>query len=211
MTPKFEFQKKTIKSLKDVVYDTIKEAILSGKLSAGERLIESEISRQMGISRGPIREAFQHLEQDGLVYSQPYKETVVAELSPREADEVYVPIRRIVELYACSRAKEILTDSDYDILKCLIGDLKIACDAGDMVAATRIDAEFHQYIVTKCASQTLLSIWNSISTQISVRIHAQNKYKNRFDAIPPEHDDLLDAMRSGSKKDIENLLLQHIS
>ena len=209
-TTPFAFKKKTVKSLKDIAYETIKDAILAGDLNPGDRLIESDIARQMGISRGPIREAFQHLEKDGLLLSFPYKETVVAELSRQEADEVYVPIRRIVEQYACSRAPEKLTEEDYAHLTELIHDIEEGCKTQDLVSITRLDSEFHQYIITKCASQTLVSIWESLSTQIYAHILGQNNYKDKLDHVAQEHYDLLDAIRSGSRETIAALLEEHI-
>ncbi len=210
-TTQFAFKKRAVKSLKDIAYETIKEAILAGDLCSGDRLVESDIAKQMGISRGPIREAFQRLEKDGLLLSSPYRETVVAEMSKQEADEVYVPIRRIVEQYACSRATRKLTEKDYACLTDIIHGIEEGCRAQDLVTITRLDSEFHQHIITRCASPTLLSIWESLSTQIYAHILSQNNYKAKLDCVAQEHYDLLDAIRAGSQERIAALLEEHIS
>ena len=210
-SPTFAFKKRTVKSLKDVAYETIKDAILTGDLHPGDRLVESDVAKQMGISRGPIREAFQHLEKDGLLLSFPYKETVVAELSVEEANNVYVPIRRIVENYACSRAADKLSQEDFTHLEGLVEGIERSAEEQDLLMLTKLDSEFHQYIITKCASPTLLSIWDSLSTQIYARILTQNNYKAKLTYVAQEHYDLLHAMRAGDRAAIAVLMETHIA
>lgn len=81
----FQFKKNDTVSLRQFVYQEIREAIIKGHLEPGARLREVEISKQMNVSRGPIREAIRILEQEGLVISHPYRETVVADLPKRKS------------------------------------------------------------------------------------------------------------------------------
>ena len=69
MSEAFTFSKTPKQSLKNLAYESIKTAIVKGDLPPGQRLLETEIASQMGISRGPVREAIRQLDQEGLTYS----------------------------------------------------------------------------------------------------------------------------------------------
>src|SRR5437763_486534 len=97
-------------SRREQVANILRESIVSGKLKPGDRIREKEISDQLGVSRGPIREAIRQLEQEGLLISYPYKETVVAEMSDDEIMDVLIPIRIILETYSSKKACENITE-----------------------------------------------------------------------------------------------------
>ncbi len=209
----YKFKRENLKSLRDVAYEAIKEAILSNNIKAGEKLTESSISSQLGISRGPIREALRQLERDGLVQSQPYRGTVVAEFSTEEADKVYIPIRQLVEEYACQRAAELFTEEDYQFLNECICKMDAACAQRDLEAASREDAAFHRYIVVRCTSGMLTSIWDSLSAHFYGRIFFQNRLKEEkpeFSYIPEEHRDMLAAIQSGDQAAISKVIKIHV-
>ena len=210
---KYQFKRENVKSLKDIVYENIKEAILRSDLQPGEKLTESDLSKQLGISRGPIREAFRQLERDGLVHSQPYKGTVVAKISTEEADQVYVPIRQQIERYACCQAIEKFGEDDYDFLESCITEMESNCMERRIEEISRNDAEFHRYIVSNCTSGVLTSIWESLAAHFYGRIFFQNRMKKEkpeFSYIPEEHKELLAAIRSGDQTEIERVIQIHI-
>jgi DNA-binding GntR family transcriptional regulator len=80
----FRFEEQKATSLRHKITDDIRRAILQRKLNPGDRLREAEISKQMGVSRGPVREAIRMLEQEGLLVSLPYKGSTVTEISCEE-------------------------------------------------------------------------------------------------------------------------------
>ena len=209
----YQLKRERVRSLKDIAYESIREAILGGNLKAGEKLTESEISEQLGISRGPIREAFRQLEMEGLVHSQPYKGTVVAEFSQEETEQVYIPIRRQVECYACQKAVQIFEEEDYAFLEDCISRMETLCREKDVEAISREDAEFHRYIVTKCTSGVLSTIWESLAAHFYGRIFFQNRLKwerPEFSYVPEEHRELLAAIRSGNRTAIDSVIDIHI-
>lgn len=209
----YKLKREQIRSLRDVAYDAIKEAILSNEIAPGEKLTESAISSQLGISRGPIREALRQLERDGLVQSQPYKGTVVAEFSTEEADKVFTPIRQLIENYACCRAAELFTPNDYAFLEGCILEMETNCTQRDLKAISQNDSDFHRYIVAKCTSGVLTSIWESLAAHFYGRIIFQNRLKcekPEFTYIPEEHRELLAAIKSGNCDVICDTIKVHI-
>jgi len=206
----YNLTRQKIKSLKDIAYDAISKNILSGDIPIGARLKETDLSEQLGISRGPIREALDLLEQDGFIYSIPNKGAVVSELVSPEVDEVYIPIRRIVERYTLIKSPEILADADFHNLNIVIENLEKAYQKGDMAAVTRFDYEFHRYIISKCASPTLKSIWYSLSARISRRILSQTRVTELAETVVKQHKDLLDGIKEKDIKRLEKLIQEHI-
>ena len=211
----YKLQRRPIKSLRNTAYDEIKEAILSNGFPPGSKLIEADLADQMGISRGPVREALRLLESDGLVKSEPYKGTIVSQRSEEEASLVYTPIRRIIERYAWLKAHEMFGDEDYDFLTKDVEKLEEALKTRDIDAASRIDGDFHRYIVSHCTSDMLTSLWNSLSAHFLGRMYYQNRVQVQQNApslqwIPDDHKEVLEAIRSGNEEKIDRLILKHI-
>lgn len=197
------------KSLKDLAYDAISDGILSGEIPVGTRLKEPELSAQLGISRGPIREALNSLTQDGFIISIPHKGAVVAEVSVRETEEVYIPIRRIVEHYAFLNAHHVLKADDYTYLEEIIQNLADAYRSQNMELVAKLDFEFHRYVVSKCTSPALNSIWHSLSARITRRIYSQTRVAHLAVNIVEQHRNLLHIVKKGDKKQLKLLLEDH--
>lgn len=143
-------------------YEALRDAILNGRLPAGERIVESEIARQMEISRGPIREAIRKLEQEGLVEAQPRRGVVVVKLSSAEVMDVY-QLRTHLERFAVRRAVERLTEADLGALELLIAQMHQHAENGDLRQLINADVEFHRSICRVAASKPLLRTWDSLN------------------------------------------------
>lgn len=211
MSTEFRFAKKTTQSLREVAYESMRDAIIKGNLRPGDRIREAEISEQMGISRGPIREALRQLEQEGFIYSHPYRETVVTEVSSEEVEKVFVPIRKVVESYAAKRAHLTLTEDDFDNLHKIIMEMEKASSNDDLDLISEYDLKFHQYIVQKAGGTTLIPIWNSIVGRIHSRFLYQGIKHESFYNVVKEHSDYLKLLRDGNPTKIEEHLSIHIT
>src|SRR5690606_2853928 len=95
----FMFQQKTNVSLRERVTEDIREAILQGNIKPGEMLKENDISLQMGVSKGPVRDAIRQLEREGLLMTKPYQGIIVSDLNIKEVKEVIIPIRFNLEWF----------------------------------------------------------------------------------------------------------------
>src|SRR3954469_14550899 len=90
------------RALSDRLVDPLKRVIIAGELRPGDRVLETDLAEQLGVSRGPVREAFRELEQEGLLISYPHRGTFVATLPEDEIEEVYA-LRAHLEGYAARR------------------------------------------------------------------------------------------------------------
>ena len=209
MNDKYNLTKHKVRSLKDIAYEAISKSILSGDIPIGAKLKETELSEQLGISRGPIREAFVLLEQDGFIFSIPNKGAFVAELISPEVDEVFIPIRRILERYTLITSPDILTDLDFNHLNSIIDRLEGSYKNGDMDEVTQQDYEFHRYIISRCASPTLKSIWHSLSARITRRILSQTQVSELAENVVHQHRDLLECIKSNDQVKLDILIQEH--
>ncbi|HZG78396.1 MAG TPA: GntR family transcriptional regulator [Paenibacillus sp.] len=193
----FKFPEQKAVSLRHRIADDIRRAILEGKLKPGDRLLELEMSKQMGVSRGPIREALRALEQEGLLHSQPFKETVVAEFSTEEVVNVLIPIRLTVETYALRKALPTFGEEDFAFLEQCIATMRANGEANDVVGLVESDLAFHEYIVVKSQIMNLMNIWSSIFTRIRMHFYMQDQNFEDVTKVWEQHKPLLDTMRTG--------------
>lgn len=209
MAGTFSFSKAPKQSLKTLAYESIKDAIVKGDLAPGERLLETEIATQMGISRGPIREAIRQLDQEGLTYSHPHRGTVVLEMNSKETERVFVPTRRIIEEYVAENACQHLREENYEFLEAIILQMEAASKDDDFYEMIDLDMKFHSHIIEQSASPSICALWNNIKSRIHSRLLLQGIAKTSLN-IAEEHRDYLNFIRNGEIEKIKEHLQYHI-
>lgn len=198
------------RSRRQQVVHALREAIASGQLKPGDRLVETEISQQMGVSRAPVREALRQLEQEGLVISYPYRGTEVLGVSAEEVEEILVPIRLTLERYAFRRALPRLQDGDLAALEQMIEAMRLAADAGDIAQLADADLRFHELVLDRSGELHCLQIWRTVSPRVRIAfIRAAPAHASMLD-VAEEHDQLLAALRSGDEAQVLSVLEAHI-
>ena len=133
-------------------YNKVKKWILSGQLSAGDRIDQDEIARKMGLSRMPVRSALDRLSSEGLVVSHPHRGITVVPLSPEHLNDLYL-IRCLMEGLAVFLAAERATDEDVEALTRMLDGA--AAPSQDIDAAMAENWKFHRYIYEMSGSEVL--------------------------------------------------------
>lgn len=210
MSEPFTFSKAPKQSLKNLAYESIKTAIVKGDLSPGERLLESEIASQMGISRGPVREAIRQLDQEGLTYSHPHRGTVVLEMNTEETEKVFVPTRRLIETFVAENAYQSLTEEDYANLEAIIDQMESAYQDDNLYNLTDLDMKFHSYLVEHTASPTICALWNNVTARIHSRLLLQGIVKESLNVVANEHREYLECIKAHDVEKIAQHLESHI-
>ncbi len=187
------FVKEKKVTLRDRAAEQLRAAILSGKLLPGTRLIEQDLSKEMGISRLPIREAIFHLEQEGLVTIEPYKGAFVSFLSAKEIEELY-SIRILFEAHALRLFMENSTPENIQVLEKLVEQMDEAQEGNNTIAF--YDFEFHNELCKLCEHSTLYKLWSTLIARIHayMNIEMQNSWPPK---IRENHVRLLDIIKSG--------------
>lgn len=173
--------------LRDVVFNTLRQAILTGELKPGERLMEIHLANRLGVSRTPIREAIRKLELEGLVTMIPRRGAEVAQITEKSLKDV-LEVRRALDALSVELACERISAEE-------LKQLQDACDAFEAATRTKdtkkiaqADVALHDIIVRATANARLIQLVNNLSEQM---------YRYRFEYIKDEstHEQLVQEHR----------------
>lgn len=189
-------------TLREQILNTIRDAIITGKFKAGEKIPENDLAEQLGVSRTPIREAIRVLEQQGLLEIRPQNGTYVASLNREEAiDGLYV--RAALEELAVRQALERLTLAEWDDLcaeyQDLLAEGRRAVTQNDPVAGIDFDTKWHILLVDAARNKSLSRIWRMTGVANLIWAFEFDLYpvdREAFTAWVQRHEELLEAFRS---------------
>ena len=183
--------------------------IFDGTLQPGDRIVESRLARELGISQTPVREALRELEQMGLVVSYPNRGSSVRRVEPTDAHEMYV-LRAHLEVLAVDLAIPRLTDADLDILDGFIRDMLQAAEANDPERLTELDTGFHEFILTCSGNSLLLKTWQGISP-LNWTMMTVIRLKNRnLVELAERHHPIVEALRVRDQDLAEQAIRDHV-
>ena len=206
----FKSLPRPVRSLRHQVVQMLREAIITGQIKPGERLLEEEISQQMEISRGPVREALRQLEQEGLVVSYSHRKTEVVGVSAEEVREILIPIRLTLERFAFQHALRRMTKVDFVKLEQLVTQMRQAGERGDLDKAVEADVQFHKLVLEQSNQPHCLQIWHNIEPRVRAYFYRCGPQHHSLIEIAEEHQELLEAMLTGDVKQMLNVLEKHI-
>jgi DNA-binding GntR family transcriptional regulator len=147
------------------VYDRIEQMIMKGTLQPGERLVETDLSNILKVSRGPVREALQLLERDGWVEARPRYGAIVRRRTDSEIAELF-EVRSTLEVRSVQIAAGRLVDAQRIKLKALMDDAEAALSAGDIPRLIEANSVVHHFIPTLSGNQTMSDLFRAISRRI---------------------------------------------
>ena len=204
------FPKREPKVIAHEVASDIKEVIVKGLIKPGEKINETKIARDMGISRSPVREALQELKKEGAVVSIPYKGTFVNLLGKKDIEDMYI-IRGLLEAYAIEK---VIKNKNEKILRCLrknVEDIERDVEKKQLKDLVSKDIEFHRNICIFSGNKKLIDIWEGFQTQIEVLINLESSFYERFQLLAVEHRELLSLIVEGKTKQAQEKIKAHIS
>lgn len=151
--------------LRDVVFNTLRQAILRGELKPGERLMEIQLANKLGVSRTPIREAIRKLELEGLVLMIPRRGAEVAEITEKSLRDV-LEVRRALEELAVELACERITAEQLSQLKAAAKEFEEILKGDDVTAYAEADVHFHDIIYLATDNQRLIQLLYNLREQM---------------------------------------------
>jgi DNA-binding GntR family transcriptional regulator len=187
------------------VLEVIKGAILSGDLPAGRPLVETDLARELGVSKTPVREALKTLEGTGLVVIRPYQGAAVREMTYQDAAAVY-DMRLLLEPEAVRRTVAARGD-----LAEARGALERARQADDGVARSAANREFHRALYGGCGNPLLVATLDGLRDQTSLISVAAWAHRASWATEASEHDQILEAARAGRADDAAELVRRHVA
>lgn len=195
--------------LVDGVLRSLEDAILSGEIAPGARLVEVTIANQLGVSRTTVREAFLMLERQGLVISRPRGGTFVTRISAGDALDLGYT-RALLESYAVTVGQERITPAVLAEMDELIGEMALCKLPHDLPRLLRIDLAFHHKLVECAEMSRLFELWSSLDGQIgALYIRAIEDHGVDIDFVVAFHHGFLDAIRSGDSAQAREAVIEH--
>jgi DNA-binding GntR family transcriptional regulator len=200
-----------IVSLVDQVYEQLRRAIFQGELKDGDRIVEMDIAKQMGISQGPVREALQRLDNDGLVERRARSATYVSSISIEVVFDLF-EIRNTIETLAIRHTAQLISPSQVDELQSLVNAMRTAAMADDLITLTTYDIQFHERICEWSGDSALLRSWMPLFSQIQrFKIRYHRHFFPDLEEIANIHQPIVDALRQRDVELSSRLLGEHIS
>ncbi|BCN28811.1 GntR family transcriptional regulator [Anaeromicropila herbilytica] len=185
--------------LRDIVFNTLRQAILKGELEPGERLMEIQLADRLGVSRTPIREAIRKLELEGLVVMIPRKGAEVARITEKDLNDV-LEVRCSLEELAVELACEKITKEELEALRKSMDDFKAAIHEKDVTISAEKDVTFHDIIFQATRNDRLIQILNNLREQMYRYRVEYLKDLESHAILVNEHQEIYDSIE---KKDVE--------
>ncbi|MFI5608862.1 GntR family transcriptional regulator [Amycolatopsis sp. NPDC051903] len=192
-----------------VIARQLRDAIMTGALPPGTQLGETDLASRFQVSRGPLREAMQHLVSEGLVRSERHRGLFVIDLEPDDVFDVYLA-RSAVERAALLCALRGDRDAITAVLEQAVADMAAAADDDDPAALSTADLAFHEALITASGSKRLVRMARTllIETRMCLTL-LQGKYQGVEDRVE-EHTRIIEALRTGDADTALHLLDAHM-
>lgn len=182
--------------LREVVFETLRDAIRKGILKPGERLMEIHLAEQLGVSRTPVREAIRKLELEGYVIMMPRRGTYVSNLSIKDINEVF-EIRTSLDSLASGLAAERITDEELEHLQRLLVVIGEAIKEKNMEKIVEADTKFHDILYQASRNNRLVGIIYNLREQLTSFRAKSMAYPGRLEETLAEHRRIVDTIAQG--------------
>lgn len=195
--------------LRDVVFNTLREAILKGELKPGERLMELQLAAKLGVSRTPIREAIRMLEQEGLAVTIPRKGAEVAKMTEKDMEDV-LQIREALDELAAKIACEQISEEQLEELVATMHEFEESTKTDNVKKIAEADVKFHDIIYQSTGNPKLVNMVNNLREQM---YRYRVEYLKREEAHPQliaEHAAIIEYISKGEKKAATDVMCKHI-
>ncbi len=206
---KFNINTNEYLPLRDVVFHALREAILTGKLVPGERLMENQLADKLGVSRTPVREALRMLSLENLVELVPRKGAQVLDMSEKDIINI-LEVRGALEGLATSQACVKMKKEDLIHLKNLETEFERAIDENNLERIIELDEDFHDAILKSTENDKLTNIYQNLRTQLYRYRMAHLKVDSSIPAIVAHHRGILRAIENHDAEEGATVAQGHI-
>ncbi len=196
--------------LRDVVFNTLREAILRGDLVPGERLMELQLAAKLGVSRTPIREAIRMLEQEGLAITIPRKGAIVAGMTEKDMQDV-LEIREALEELSVQVACDKITEEEIAKLRENMENFEDSLKSGDLKRMAEADVEFHDVIYQATDNPKLINMLNNLREQMYRYRVEYLKNPSNHEQLLREHEAIYRGIMEKDKDAVTEMIRKHIS
>jgi phosphonate utilization transcriptional regulator len=196
-------------SLTSVVQQEIERQILDGELAPGAQLVEAQLAERLGVSRGPIREAFRILEESGLVRQEKNRGVFVRSVPLDEAMEIY-DLRALMDEAVGRRLAERITSEQLKLARGLVDQMEQAVKAGDADRYHLINLAFHDKLVEFAGNRKLIAIYRRLIKELSLFRRMNLADATLLPISVSEHRAIVKAIASGDVEAAGRAMRDHV-
>lgn len=197
------------RSLPMLVQQELERIILAGDLPAGSKLNEAAIAERLGVSRGPVREAFRALEESGLVRLEKNRGVFVRQIPVEEADEIY-ELRAVLDEFVGRRLAQTAVPEHVRELRGHIERMEKAAAKGDVAAYLAVNVSFHDRMVELAGNAKLLVTYRRLVNELLLFRHATLAQGGALSLSTREHRDIVDRIAAGQPTAAGRALYAHV-
>ena len=196
------------RTLREQIASSLRESIIRGELTPGQKVSEPELAGKLGISRTPIREAFRQLESEGFLTVMPRRGAAVSRMSEKQIEDFY-EVKSLLEGYAAKKAAARASEKDIEKLRRLNAQLGTLAGNEDVEAFFRKNREFHHEFVSLCGNKTLAQIWSNL-TGLFIRYRMESlAAPGRLSISVEQHRKIIDALEKGDEILAQEAVVKH--
>lgn len=196
--------------LREVVFNTLRDAILRGELEPGERLMEIQLAEKLGVSRTPVREAIRKLELEGLAMMLPRRGAIVAAITISDLKDV-LEVRRVLEGLTIELACKRMTEDELNKLKESGEEFAKAIKEEDLTEIAKRDVAFHDIIYNSSRNQRLIQILNNLREQMYRYRLEYIKDANKRGTLVEEHKSIIESIEAKDATMAKKAIKKHIA
>jgi len=196
-------------SLTGAVQQEIERLINEGELGPGDKLTEASLAERLGVSRGPVREAFRVLEEVGLVQLEKNRGVYVRQIPLEEALEIF-DLRAMMEAYVGSTLAVNASEEQLGQLRTLVVQMEHAVKVEDEATYYRLNVEFHEAMVSYAGNKKLIGMYRKLTRELSLFRRRNFSDHALLVTSVNEHRDILDAIGSRNAAKAAEALRQHV-
>jgi phosphonate utilization transcriptional regulator len=196
-------------SLPMLVQKELQRIILAGELAVGAKLNEASIANRLGVSRGPVREAFRALEESGLVHLEKNRGVFVRQISIEEADEIY-EVRAALDEWVGRRLAQTASADQLKELKAIVERMDRAAGKNDLDAWHTLNLEFHDRLVAYAGNAKLLAVYRRLVNELKLFRRQTLEQRGSLPVFMREHRDIVSKIASRNAAAAGKALHDHV-
>lgn len=197
------------RSLTDGVFESLRDAIFTGRMRPGDPVRELHLAKELGVSQATVREALGRLERYGLVVRIPNRETIVARHSQRDIRE-RIAVRTVLEEMAFNEAAARMTKEDFQTLARKLQRLEAAAAANEYFATAQADLDFHRVIWRLSGNLALYETLDHLTTPLLAFVSVlRSNGAERLAAVLSPHEKVIRALRGKKPAVIQKVVREH--
>ena len=195
--------------LSDQVSQVITDGLLEGRFQPGDSLVESELSKMLGISRSPVREALAELQKAGLITKQTGRRAAIRSWSARDLEELFA-VRALLEGYAARLASLRGNELDLERLREIVVEMREAATNNNISNLVGLDLEFHEELWRLSENTLLQSVLEGLKQQCKLFLTMNWKFHGGANRVHLNHQAVIDAIESGNPDTAEEVMKKHV-